>query len=100
TKLGGQLEPVADISKGFKISKPLGWNKFDGVPGEYVIKMVDLVDVTQVILLTTSPVKSDTKLLALGSLDSVGEKLSKGREMEVVYSRLRSTEGITFMVSF
>lgn len=60
TKLGGQLEPFADTSKGYRLAKPLGWNRYDGTSGEYAVKMVDLVDPTTLILLTNSPVKSDT----------------------------------------
>lgn len=62
TKLGGQLEPFADVNKGYRCAKPLGWNRYDGTAGEYVVKLVDLVDPTQVILLTNSPVKSDTEV--------------------------------------
>eukprot|EP00904_Undaria_pinnatifida_P010646 jgi/Undpi1/6711/HiC_scaffold_20.g09190.m1 len=94
TKLGGQLEPFADISKGYRLAKPLGWNRYDGTSGEYAVKMVDLVDPTTLILLTNSPVKSDTQLSTLGSLSVVGQKLSKGRDMEIVSSRERITEGI------
>ena len=60
TKLGGQLEPFADVSKGYRLAKPIGWNRFDGEAGEYVVKMVDLVDRSKTILLYNSPVKSDT----------------------------------------
>lgn len=62
SKLGGQLEPFADVSKGYRLAKPLGWNRYDGTTGEYAVKMVDLVDPTTVILLTNSPVKSDTEV--------------------------------------
>lgn len=62
TKLGGQLEPFADVSRGYRMAKPLGWNRYDGTSGEYVVKMVDLVDPTTLILLTSSPVKSDTEV--------------------------------------
>eukprot|EP00752_Nemacystus_decipiens_P012781 g11319.t1 len=94
TKLGGQLEPFADVSKGYRLAKPLGWNRYDGTSGEYTVKMVDLVDPTTLILLTNSPVKSDTELSTLGTVTQVGEKLSKGREMELVSARDRMTEGI------
>lgn len=94
TKLGGQLEPFADTSKGYRLAKPLGWNRYDGASGEYVVKMVDLVDPTEVILLTNSPVKSDTQLSTLGSLQTVAERLSKGRGMEILSARERITEGI------
>lgn len=62
TKLGGQLEPFADVSKGYRLAKPLGWNRYDGTSGEYTVKMVDLVDPTTLVLLTNSPVKSDTEV--------------------------------------
>lgn len=62
TKLGGQLEPFADVSKGYRLAKPLGWNRYDGTSGEYTVKMVDIVDPTTLILLTNSPVKSDTEV--------------------------------------
>lgn len=65
TKLGGQLEPFADVSKGYRLAKPLGWNRYDGTSGEYTVKMVDLVDPTTLILLTNSPVKSDTEVGAM-----------------------------------
>ncbi|CAM9346511.1 unnamed protein product [Scytosiphon promiscuus] len=94
TKLGGQLEPFADVSKGYRLAKPLGWNRYDGTSGEYTVKMVDLVDPTTLILLTNSPVKSDTELATLGTVSQVGQKLSKGRDMELVSARDRITEGI------
>lgn len=62
TKLGGQLEPFSDVAKGYRCAKPLGWNRYDGTSSEYVVKLVDLVDPTQVILLTNSPVKSETQV--------------------------------------
>lgn len=62
TKLGGKLEPFADVSKGYRLAKPLGWNRYDGTSGEYTVKMVDLVEPTTLILLTNSPVKSDTEV--------------------------------------
>ncbi|CAM9929939.1 unnamed protein product [Ascophyllum nodosum] len=94
TKLGGQLEPFADVSKGYRLAKPIGWNRFDGEAGEYVVKMVDLVDRSKTILLYNSPVKSDTTLTMVGDLQSLGEKLSKNRDAEIVKARDRITEGM------
>lgn len=39
------------------------------------------------------------QLSTLGSLSVVGEKLSKGRDMEIIMSRERITEGIRLYVS-
>ena len=35
SKLGGLLEPFADVGKGWRILKPYGWNQFDTRPGVY-----------------------------------------------------------------
>jgi hypothetical protein len=40
TRLGGLLEPYTDTQRGFKLSRPLGWNKFDNVPGEWSVAAV------------------------------------------------------------
>lgn len=69
TKLGGKLEPFADVSKGYRLAKPLGWNRYDGTSGEYTVKMVDLVDPTTLILLTNSPVKSDTEVCRVSDFE-------------------------------
>lgn len=62
TDLGGRLEPFADVAKGYRLAKPIGWNRFEGEPGEYVVKLVDLVDRSMGVLLVTTPVKSDTEV--------------------------------------
>lgn len=67
TKFGGQLEPFADVSKGYRLAKPIGWNRFDGEAGEYIVKLVDLVDRTKSVLLYNSPVKSDTTVSLEGT---------------------------------
>ena len=33
TRMGGQLEPYADIARGFRLNKPAAWNDFDGEAG-------------------------------------------------------------------
>lgn len=94
SKLGGQLEPFADVSKGYRLAKPLGWNRYDGTSGEYTVKMVDLVDPTTLILLTNSPVKSDTEVgfvLGLGLVKvAIGVQMNMKtcRHRKHVYLRL------------
>lgn len=96
SKLGGQLEPFADVSKGYRLAKPLGWNRYDGTSGEYTVKMVDLVDPTTLILLTNSPVKSDTEvgLVGVGSSSAGGvgwgvqnEWYKEAQDREAVFYR-------------
>lgn len=88
TKLGGQLEPFADISKGYRLAKPLGWNRYDGTSGEYAVKMVDLVDPTTLILLTNSPVKSDTQV-GIESLPE-GTCIRQGGAIDVISCEILS----------
>ena len=61
SKLGGLLEPFADVGKGWRILKPYGWNQFDTRPGVYEEKWTDIVAANQQnLLVTTVPVKSTT----------------------------------------
>ena len=59
TRMGGLLEKYQD-SRGWTILAPSGWNKFDGEVGAYDIKWQDLVDPTDNVKLTSTPVKSTT----------------------------------------
>lgn len=59
TRMGGLLEKYQD-SRGWTILAPSGWNKFDGEVGAYDVKWQDLVDPTENIKLSSTPVKSTT----------------------------------------
>lgn len=59
TRMGGLLEKYQD-SRGWKILAPSGWNAFDGEVGAYDKKWQDLVDPTDNIKLSSTPVKSTT----------------------------------------
>lgn len=59
TRMGGLLENYQD-SRGWTILAPSGWNKFDGEVGAYDTKWQDLVDPTDNIKLSSTPVKSTT----------------------------------------
>lgn len=84
-------------SQGFKIFKPVGWNQFDGIPGEYVIKWVDLVNPDEVILLNAAPVKSTTtSVSAIGEVSAVATKLAATRRAKIIKSVERETEGVLF----
>eukprot|EP00953_Heterococcus_sp_UTEX-ZZ885_P037407 19219-Heterococcus_DN1.PRE.1 len=96
TRLGGLLEPYSDTAKAFRLSKPLGWNKFDNVPGEYDVKFTDIINPSEVIVLQTTAVKSDTQLTTLGAVDALGKKLAAGRKMELISAKQRKTEGLLF----
>lgn len=59
TRMGGLLEKYQD-SRGWIIMAPSGWNKFDGEVGAYDCKWQDLVDPTDNIKVSSTPVKSTT----------------------------------------
>jgi len=76
---------------------PSGWNKFEGEVGAYDVKWQDLVDKTENIKITTSPVKSTTSSIdVLGDVKSVGQSLAEKRNAKLVSAEERLTDGILF----
>ncbi len=59
TRMGGLLENYQD-GRGWTILAPSGWNKFDGEVGAYDTKWEDLVDPTDNVKVSSTPVKSTT----------------------------------------
>lgn len=97
TRMGGLLEPFADSARGIRIMAPSGWNKFDGEVGAYDIKWQDLVDPTENIKISSSPVKSTTESIdALGPVAELGPKLAAKRNAKLLDASARETEGILF----
>lgn len=58
--MGGLLEKYQDGTRGFRMLAPSGWNKFEGEVGAYDVKWQDLVDPTENVKISTTPVKSTT----------------------------------------
>eukprot|EP00970_Alexandrium_tamarense_P018665 scaffold13358_cov198-Alexandrium_tamarense.AAC.28 len=84
-------------SRGWQILAPSGWNKFDGEVGAYDIKWQDLVDPTDNIKLSSTPVKSTTVSIdALGPVADVGAKLAESRSAKLIDATERQTEGVLF----
>jgi len=97
TRMGGLLEPFQDGTRGIRLMAPSGWNKFDGEVGAYDIKWQDLVDPTENIKLSSSPVKSTTESVApLGSVEEVGKSLASKRNAKLLSAEERVTDGILF----
>ena len=97
TRMGGLLEPFQDGPRGIRIMAPSGWNKFDGEVGAYDVKWQDLVDPTENIKISSSPVKSTTESVdVLGPVQEVGEKLAAKRNAKLLGATERVTEGILF----
>jgi photosystem II oxygen-evolving enhancer protein 2 len=76
---------------------PSGWNKFDGEVGAYDLKWQDLVDPTENIKVSSTPVKSTTVSIdALGPVQELGEKLAQKRGAKLVSATERTTEEVLF----
>lgn len=76
---------------------PSGWNKFEGEVGAYDLKWQDLVDPSENIKVSSTPVKSTTVSIdALGDVEKVGESLAAKRNAKLVSATERLTDGILF----
>ena len=97
SRMGGLLEPYQDGPRGIRIMAPSGWNKFDGEVGAYDLKWQDLVDPTENIKISSSPVKSTTESVALlGPVEDVGKSLAAKRNAKLVSAEERQTDGVLF----
>ncbi len=97
TRMGGLLEPFQDGPRSIKMLAPSGWNKFDGEIGAYDLKWQDLVDNTENIKISSTPVKSTTvSIEALGDVKDVGASLAAKRNAKLVSATERLTDGVLF----
>mmetsp|Transcript_1162 Transcript_1162/g.2667 ORF Transcript_1162/g.2667 Transcript_1162/m.2667 type:complete len:217 (-) Transcript_1162:2870-3520(-) len=97
TRMGGLLEAFQDGPRSIKMMTPSGWNKFDGEVGAYDIKWQDLVDNTENIKISSTPVKSTTTSIdALGEVQAVGDSLATKRNAKLVSATERLTDGVLF----
>jgi photosystem II oxygen-evolving enhancer protein 2 len=97
TRMGGLLEAFQDGSRSIRIMAPSGWNKFDGEVGAYDVKWQDLVDPTENIKISSSPVKSTTESVALlGPVRDVGTSLAAKRNAKLLAASARQTDGVLF----
>ena len=97
TRMGGLLDAFQDGPRGIRIMAPSGWNKFEGEVGAYDVKWQDLVDPTENIKISSTPVKSTTESInALGPVKELGPKLAAKRNAKLISATERVTEGILF----
>lgn len=97
TRMGGLLEPFQDGPRGVRIMAPSGWNKFEGEVGAYDIKWQDLVDPSENIKISSTPVKSTTESVAvLGDVQELGKALASKRNAQLVKASERLTDGVLF----
>jgi len=97
TRMGGLLEPFQDGPRRIVMMVPSGWNKFDGEVGAYDLKWQDLVDKSENIKVSSSPVKSTTTAIdALGDVQDVGKNLAAKRNAKLISAKERLTDGVLF----
>lgn len=96
-KKSSEVQPYVDISRGFKLLRPFGYNEFDGAGGGYLVKFASLFDVDENIVIGSSPASADkTSITDFGSLDTIASKLLKKRGGALLSSSARETDGIVF----
>jgi hypothetical protein len=99
TKKTAELQPYADIARGFKLQRPFGFNEFQGAGSGYMVKFASLFDVDENIVVGSSSASSDKleSITQYGTPDEIGAKLLKKREGgKLVSAGARETEGTVF----
>jgi hypothetical protein len=60
--------------------------------GEYDVKFTDIINAAEILLVSSTAVKSETTLESLGEAQALGAKLAKGRKLDLINVRDRKTE--------
>ena len=95
TKMGGLLEKYADVNRGFRLLKPTTWNQFDGEPGAYDVRWVDVVAPAESVTLSTSTYGAGQSIEDLAAVDKLGAKLA-GARGTLTGARARRSDSILF----
>ena len=95
TKMGGLLEKYADVNRGFRLLKPTTWNQFDGEPGAYDVRWVDVVAPAESVTLSTSSYNAGQSIEDLAAVDRLGAKLA-GARGTLTGARARRSDSILF----
>jgi len=95
TKMGGLLEKYADVNRGFRLLKPTTWNQFDGEPGAYDVRWVDVVAPAESVTLSTSTYGAGQSIEDLAAVDKLGAKLANARGT-LTGARARRSDSILF----
>jgi photosystem II oxygen-evolving enhancer protein 2 len=96
-RMGGLLEAYQDSPRGLRIMAPSGWNRFEGEVGAYDVKWQDLVDPTENIKISSTPIKSTiTTVAAIGPVQQLGDQLASKRNAKLLSAKERVTEGLLF----
>ena len=100
TKMGGLLEKYADVNRGFRLLKPTTWNQFDGEPGAYDVRWVDVVAPAESVTLSTSAYGAGSSIEDLAAVDRLGAKLASARGTLTGARARRSADILFYDFSF
>ena len=100
TKMGGLLEKYADVNRGFRLLKPTTWNQFDGEPGAYDVRWVDVVAPAESVTLSTSTYGAGQSIEDLAAVDKLGAKLANARGTLTGARARRSADILFYDYSF
>ena len=100
TKMGGLLEKYADVNRGFRLLKPTTWNQFDGEPGAYDVRWVDVVAPAESVTLSTSAYGAGASIEDLAAVDRLGAKLASARGTLTGARARRSADILFYDFSF
>ena len=100
TKMGGLLEKYADVNRGFRLLKPTTWNQFDGEPGAYDVRWVDVVAPAESVTLSTSAYNAGSTIEDLAAVDRLGAKLASARGTLTGARARRSADILFYDFSF
>ena len=67
------------MNRGFRLLKPTTWNQFDGEPGAYDVRWVDVVAPAESVTLSTSTYGAGQSIEDLAAVDKLGAKLANAR---------------------
>lgn len=97
--LARQMEPYADVNKGFRILRPSGWNEFEGSPDNFDIKWQDVVQPLEFVTVLTAPVQRGKSMTDLGSAEAVGRSLANKRNAQLLAAdQKQDADGIVYYV--
>jgi len=85
----------AQVNRGFRLLKPTTWNQFDGEPGAYDVRWVDVVAPAESVTLSTSTYGAGQSIEDLAAVDKLGAKLANARGT-LTGSRARRSDSILF----
>ena len=97
TKKSGDTQAYSEVGRGFKLLRPFGFNEFQGEGSGYLVKFASLYDVDENVVIGSVPASAGkTSITEYGTLESIGEKLAKKRNGELISAQARETDGFVF----